>query len=70
LVAVGLGVVAAEAVEKKRTKKDKAPVKRAKNKESDAAFLARLKKKLSKPQLTKSVRERATEKQIESWNAG
>ena len=56
-------VAATETVEKKRTKKDKAPVKRAKNKESDAAFLAlvaRLKKKLAKPQLTKSVRERAT----------
>jgi len=55
-------VAAAEAVKKKRTKKDKAPVKRAKNKESDAAFLAlvaQLKKKLAKPQLTKSVRERA-----------
>jgi len=66
-------VAAAEAVKKKRTKKDKAPVKRAKNRESDAAFLARvarLKKKLAKPHLTKSVRERATEKQIESWNAG
>jgi hypothetical protein len=66
-------VAAAEAVEKKRTKKGKAPVKRAKNKESNAAFLARvarLKKKLAKPQLTKSVREKATEKQIRSWNAG
>ena len=60
-------------MKKKRTKKDKAPVKRAKNKESDAAFLARvarLKKKLAQPQLTKSVRERATEKEIASWNAG
>jgi hypothetical protein len=66
-------VAAAETVEKKRTKKDKAPVKRAKNKGSDAAFLARLarlKKKLAKPQLTKSVRERATEKQIGSGSAG
>jgi hypothetical protein len=62
-------VAAAETVEKKRTKKDKAPVKRAKNKESDAAFLAlvaRLKKKLAKPQLTKSVRERTTEKEVAS----
>jgi hypothetical protein len=66
-------VAAAQTVEKKRTKKDKAPVKRAKNKESDTAFLAlvaRLKKKLAKPQLTKSVREKATQKQIASWNAG
>ena len=66
-------VAAAEAMEKKRTKKDKAPVKRAKNKKSDAAFLAlvaRLKKKLAKPQLTKSVRERTTEKLIASWNPG
>ena len=48
-------------------------MKRAKNKKSDAAFLAlvaRLKKKLAKPQLTKSVRERATEKLIASWNPG
>ena len=66
-------VAAAETVEKKRTKKDKAPVKRGKSKKSDAAFLAlvaRLKKKLAKPQLTKSVRERATEKLIASWNPG
>ena len=63
-------VAAAETVEKKRTKKDKAPVKRAKNKESDAAFLAlvaRVRKKLAKPQVTKSVREKATKKQIASW---
>ena len=40
-----------------------------KNKQPDAAFLARvalLKKKLAKPHLTKSVRERATEKEIAS----
>ena len=41
-------------------------------KESDAAFLAlvaRLRKELAKPQLTKSVREMATKKQLASWNA-
>ena len=42
-----------------------------KAKESDAAFLAlmaRLRKDLAKPQLTKSVREMATKKQLASWN--
>jgi len=36
----------------------------------DAAFVAlvaRVRKKLAKPQLTKSVREQATKKQIASW---
>jgi hypothetical protein len=37
-------------------------------KESDATFLARVKRELAKPYLTKSVREKATKKQIESWN--
>ena len=41
-----------------------------KKKESEAAQLARLRKELAKPVLTKSVRETATKKQIESWNAG
>jgi hypothetical protein len=44
-----------------------------KKKNSDAAFLVlvtRLKKELAKPQLTKSVREKTTKKQIASWNAG
>jgi hypothetical protein len=43
-----------------------------KKKKSAVAFLAlvaRLKKELAKPQLAKSVREKATEKQIASWNA-
>jgi len=31
------------------------------------ALVAALKKKLAKPQLTKSVREKATKKQIASW---
>jgi hypothetical protein len=46
--------------------------KKKKKKKSDAAFLglvAGLKKELAKPQLTKSVREMATKKQIASWNA-
>ena len=41
-----------------------------KERKSDAAFLAlvaALKKKLAKPQVTKSVREKATKKQIASW---
>jgi CRP-like cAMP-binding protein len=38
--------------------------------ESDAALLARLRKEAAKPCLTKSVREKATKKQIASWNAG
>jgi len=41
-----------------------------KEKKPDAAFLAlvaELKKKLGKPQLTKSVREKATKKQIALW---
>ena len=45
-------------------------MKRLKEKNSDAAFLALvawLKKELLKPQLTKSVREQATKKQIASW---
>jgi hypothetical protein len=44
-----------------------------KEKESDAVFLAlvaRLRKELAEPKLTKSVREMATKKQIASWNAG
>jgi len=39
-------------------------------KKPSAAFLelvARVKKQLAKPQLTKSVREKATKKQIASW---
>jgi hypothetical protein len=41
-----------------------------KEKKSDASFLALLaglKKKLAKPQVTKSVRKKATKKQIASW---
>jgi hypothetical protein len=40
-----------------------------KEKESDAALLARLRKEFAKLCLTKSVRENATKKQIASWNA-
>jgi len=58
-------------VEKKRTKKAiefwrNMP----KGKKPNAAFLglvARLKRMLATPQLTKSVREKATKKQIASW---
>ena len=40
-----------------------------KEKESTAALLARLRKELAKPKLSKSVREKATKKQIARWNA-
>jgi hypothetical protein len=45
-------------------------VPKKKEKESDASLLARLKKELAKPKLSKSVREKATKKQIASWKAG
>jgi hypothetical protein len=41
-----------------------------KAKKSDPAFLAlvaRVRKKFAKPQLTKSVKEKATKRQIASW---
>jgi hypothetical protein len=38
-------------------------------KESEAAVVARLRKELAKPSLTKSVREKAAKKQLESGNA-
>jgi hypothetical protein len=50
-----------EALEEKRTKKKKP--------EPYAAIVARLKKLAAKPYLTKSVREKATKKQIASWKA-
>jgi uncharacterized protein YabN with tetrapyrrole methylase and pyrophosphatase domain len=46
----------------------KVPKKKDKEKESDTALLARLRKELAKPFLAKSVREKATKKQIASWN--
>ena len=55
---------------RRELRSDKATVKRAQEKKSDAAFLAlvaALKKIFAKPQLTKSVREKATKKQIASW---
>ena len=39
-----------------------------KRKKSYAAVLTRLRKELATPYLTKSVREKATKKQIASWN--
>ena len=50
--------------------KSRVNVRKKKERESDAAALARLRKELAKPHLTKSVRENATKKQIASWNAG
>ena len=41
-----------------------------KEKESYTAILARLRKQAAKPYLTKSVREEAPKKLIDSWNAG
>jgi len=55
---------------RRELRRDQAPMKRAnKKKKSDAALLARLKRELAKPHLTKSVREKATKKQLASWNA-
>jgi len=45
-------------------------VRKKKERQSDATVLARLRKELAKPFLTKSVRKNATKKQIASWNAG
>jgi hypothetical protein len=41
----------------------------ANKEESYAASLARLKQEFARPILTKSVREKATKKQVASWNA-
>jgi hypothetical protein len=64
-------LLSAEAMEKE--KELNTGVKVPKNKEkSHAAFLAlvaRLQKEATKPYLTKSVRVKATKKQLASWNA-
>jgi len=44
--------------------KSRVNVRKKKERESDAALLARLRKELAKPHLTKSVRENATKKQM------
>jgi hypothetical protein len=41
----------------------------ANEKEPDAELLARLKRELAKPILTKSVKKKATKKQLAAWNA-
>jgi hypothetical protein len=41
-----------------------------KGQKSEAALLARVRTELRKPQITKSVRESATKKQLAAWNAG
>jgi hypothetical protein len=63
--------MAAEALEKNQEAiiKGRVNVCKKKEKESYAAVLARLRKELAKPHLAKSVREKATKKQIASWNA-
>ena len=48
--------MAAETVGKKRKK------------ESHAALLARLRKEIAKPNLTKSVREKSTAEDLAEWN--
>jgi hypothetical protein len=65
-------LLAAEALEKNQEAiiKGGVSVPQKKEKESDATVLARLRKELAKPYLTKSVRENATRKQIALWNAG
>ena len=60
-------VAAAEAIEKKANQGRCRTC--PKKKETDATWLARLKRELARPYLTKSVREKATKKQIASWNA-
>ncbi|HLZ49533.1 MAG TPA: hypothetical protein VKP61_02165 [Candidatus Acidoferrum sp.] len=69
---------AAEVLEKRRIKKREArsekrghvTVRNKKGQKSGAAVLARVRTELAKPQLTKSVRETATKKQLAAWNAG
>jgi hypothetical protein len=65
-------LLAVEAPEKIQEAIIKGRVKVPKKKEIDlyAAILALLRKELAKPRLTKSVKEKATKKQIASWNAG
>jgi len=67
-------LVAVEAPGKEKNQeaimKSRATLRKEKERESDAAVLARLRKELAKPHFTKSVRENATKKQIASWNAG
>jgi hypothetical protein len=61
----------AEALEKNQEAiiKGAASVPKKKETESYAAIVARLGKLAAKPYLTKSVREKATKKEIASWNA-
>ena len=65
-------LLAAEAPRKNQKGIIKGPVTAPKTKERDSyvAILARLRMQAAKPYLTKSVREKATKKQIASWNAG
>jgi hypothetical protein len=62
----------AEAQEKNQVAIIESPVSVPKQKEKDsyAAILARVRKELAKPHFTKSVREKATKKQIASWIEG
>ena len=65
-------LLSAEAPETNREAIIDGPVRVPKKKEKDsyAAILARLRKELARPHFTKSVREKATKKQIASWSAG
>jgi len=65
-------LLSADAPEKDQVATIEGPVRVPKNKEKDsyAAILARVRKELAKPHFTKSVREKATKKQIALWSAG
>ncbi len=65
-------LLTAEAPEKNQVAIIEGPVNVPKKREnnSSAAILARLRKELARPHFTKSVREKATKKQIASWSAG
>jgi hypothetical protein len=65
-------LLTAEAPEKNQVATTEGPESAPNKKEKDsyAAILARLRKELARPHFTKSVREKATKKQIASWSAG
>ena len=65
-------LLTAEALKKNQVAIIEEPVSVPKKKEKDsyAAILARLREELARPHFTKSVREKATKKQIALWSAG
>jgi hypothetical protein len=56
--------------EARSEKRGRVTVGNKKGQKSEAALLARVRTELRKPQITKSVRESATKKQLAAWNAG